>query len=166
MNVSTSLASFVRPNDTTAYAAGDLVANSTTAGSVVPMTFPISVGNGRSIQIQAWELYKTGTSATNAIFDLYFFDATAIPTSSAGDNAAFLAANVLSINKGSEYKGKLTGGQMLGFSDGCKNVYPVTAPGLTLRNTNGVLYGVIVAGGAYTPAANEIFAVALNILHV
>jgi hypothetical protein len=33
-------ARFTRPSDTTAYASGDLVANSTTAGSVVPMSFP------------------------------------------------------------------------------------------------------------------------------
>ena len=33
--------SFTRPGDTTPYASGDLVANSTTAGSVVPLTFTI-----------------------------------------------------------------------------------------------------------------------------
>jgi hypothetical protein len=165
MRVSLTLASFVRPNNTTAYASGDLVANNTTAGSVVPMTFPIAVGNGRSINISSWGIYKSGTTATNANFDLYLFDSTAIPTCTAGDNAAFLASNVLAINKGSEYAGKLTGGQMLGFGDGCKNVYLVTAPGLIFRNANGVLYGVLVAAAAYTPSANEVFAVQLNLKH-
>jgi hypothetical protein len=35
-------ASFTRPADTNAYAAGDLVANSVTAGSVIPMTFAVA----------------------------------------------------------------------------------------------------------------------------
>jgi hypothetical protein len=37
--------SFTRPADATAYASGDIVANSVTAGSVVPLNFP-NVSNG------------------------------------------------------------------------------------------------------------------------
>ena len=39
-------ATLTRPADTTAYASGDLVANSTTAGSVTPLTFNAGASQG------------------------------------------------------------------------------------------------------------------------
>ena len=39
MGVYRSTASFIRPDNTTAYADNDLIANHATAGSVVPMKF-------------------------------------------------------------------------------------------------------------------------------
>jgi hypothetical protein len=42
MLINTVSATFTRPSDTTAYASGDLVANSTTAGSVTPLTLTLA----------------------------------------------------------------------------------------------------------------------------
>jgi hypothetical protein len=56
---------FTRPADTTAYSIGDLIANSTTAGSVTPMSFTGATltgsgGTGRIVQLL---LTKSGTAA-------------------------------------------------------------------------------------------------------
>ena len=69
-------ASFTRPNDTTAYASGDLVANSTTAGSVVPLQIDLgnvaAVGHGIT-RITRARLTKSGTSPTNANFRIHLY---------------------------------------------------------------------------------------------
>ena len=56
--------SFTRPNDTTAYAAGDLIANDTTAGSVLGLAITGATlsGNGGSGTITSVLLNKTGTA--------------------------------------------------------------------------------------------------------
>jgi hypothetical protein len=70
-------ASFTRPADTTAYASGDLVANSTTAGSVAPLTFSNVVRvNGAGGLVRRAKLRKTGTSTTNASFRIHFYAVT------------------------------------------------------------------------------------------
>src|ERR1041385_1792793 len=75
---------FVRPNDTTAYANGDLVANSTTANSVTPMTFKAPL---RGIRLWRVFLFRTSTTVTNAKFRLHLFNDS--PTVANGDNGAF-----------------------------------------------------------------------------
>ena len=57
--------SFTRPANTTQYAANDLVANSTTAGSVVPLSFPTNQIRLQGI-IRRVRLYKSAASATAA----------------------------------------------------------------------------------------------------
>jgi hypothetical protein len=60
-------ASFTRPADTTAYAAGDLIANNTTAGSVTPMSFDGATLGGNGVggtgRITDLILIKSGTAA-------------------------------------------------------------------------------------------------------
>src|ERR1043166_3581382 len=83
-------ASFTRPNDTTAYASGDLVATSTTAGSVVPLQIDLgnvaAVGHGIT-RIPRARLTKSGTSPTNANFRIHLYEAA--PTPQNGDNGAW-----------------------------------------------------------------------------
>jgi len=76
--------SFFRPNDTTAYSVGDLVANSTTAGSVTPLSF--SVGVGEFFILRA-RLVREQTTATNASFRLHLYSSS--PAVANGDNGAF-----------------------------------------------------------------------------
>lgn len=56
--------SFTRPNDTTAYAAGDLIANDTTAGSVLGLAITGATlsGSGGSGTITSVTIGKTGTA--------------------------------------------------------------------------------------------------------
>jgi hypothetical protein len=90
-------ANFTRPADTTAYAAGDLVANSTTTGSVVPLAFTSAVREeGCRFRIERIRLRKSGAVLTNASFRVYLFRAS--PTVSVGDNGALNASSVLAID--------------------------------------------------------------------
>src|SRR3569833_86506 len=88
MQVYNISASFTRPADTTAYASGDLVANSTTAGSVTPLTF--TLGNTfpqGQLRLTRARIYKSGTTATNANFRLHLYEASPVPAN--GDNGAW-----------------------------------------------------------------------------
>jgi hypothetical protein len=88
---------FSRPADNVAYAAGDHIANSTTAASVVPITFAnatrVNKGTGRITGARCTVAPASGNVViTNFAFDLLLFrPATGIPFAAAGypaDNAA------------------------------------------------------------------------------
>jgi hypothetical protein len=146
-----------RPADTTAYAAGDLVANSTTAGSV---TYPaIAAARGTDIVSVATRCLfkKTGTSLTNAIFRVHFYNAQ--PSVSNGDNGAWLTGSA----------------NYLGFFDiTCTQVFTDAAMGvgtvgngamMTFAPASGTsnLYFLIEARAAYTPISGEVFTVSLEV---
>jgi len=86
-------ATFTRPADTTAYASGDLVANSTTAGSVVAMTLTVGRVAGGSCMLRRCKLATSSTSTTSASFRLHLFR-TAPATVTNGDNGAFSVSGV------------------------------------------------------------------------
>lgn len=154
MKIATASASFTRPNDTTAYAANDLVANSTTAGSVTPMTFQLPNFNGQGFRITACKIAKSGTTATNGNFHLRLY--TTSPTCANGDNGAW------STNQVATYIGKVDPAIVEAFTDGCAVVdTSLTTTTLHMVIPSGVLYGLLVADAAYTPAANEVFTVTL-----
>ena len=102
--------SFTRPANTTAYSAGDLVADTVTAGSVVPLKFNIGEGG---FQIVEWHCVKSGTGVTNADFDLHLYGSA--PTLANGDNGAWSTDL-------SDYIGTIAGGQLVAFTDGAANV--------------------------------------------
>lgn len=153
--------SFNRPTGTTQYAANDLVANSTTAASVVPLSWVIPTGLGRGFKIQEWHLYKSdGADVTGADFDLYLWHTS--PTSTAGDNEAFVTSNVMAATS-SGFLGVLAGGQMTGASDDAIGVYAMNQSNTIYHSIHGfnTLYGLLVAQGTYTPADSEEFRVHL-----
>jgi hypothetical protein len=144
-------ASFTRPADTTAYASGDLMANSTTAGSVVAMTFsPVTKGSGRSAQIRRVRVSKTGTSVTNASVRLHLYTTSSI-TAANGDNGAW------STDKAANYVGSVDVTIDKAMTDGA-------AGNATCEfNINSLsLYGLLEARGPYTPASAEVFTVTLE----
>ncbi len=150
--------SFTRPNDTTAYASGDLVANSTTAGSVVPISIPLgnlaAVTNGIT-RITRARLIKTGTSATNANFRIHLYQAS--PTCANGDNGAW------STSKAADWLGNIDVASMLAFTDGCTGTGSATAGSeMYLRLTGGTIFALLEAKAAYTPVANEVFTLILE----
>jgi hypothetical protein len=83
---------FIRPSNTTAYAAGQLLANSTTAGLVVPMRFPVGMLNGRG-KINGARIATTNPVVTLASFILHLFNALPVPTN--GDGGALAVATGL-----------------------------------------------------------------------
>src|SRR5687767_13556146 len=84
MQIVQTSASFTRPNDTTQYGSGDLIANSTTAGSVSPMSF--FVPHGRGFKLWRVHLLRSATTVTDAQFRLHIYKDS--PTVANGDNGA------------------------------------------------------------------------------
>lgn len=144
-------ASFTRPADTTAYASGDLMANSTTAGSVVPMTlYPVTKGSGRSAQIRRVRVSKSGTSTTNASVRLHLYTTSTI-TAANGDNGAW------STSAAAAYVGSVDVTIDKAFTDGAAGQATCE---LNVNNLS--LYGLLECRGAYTPASAEVFTVTLE----
>jgi hypothetical protein len=155
-------ATIARPGDTTAYASGDLVANSVTAGSVAALSFAaaarITAGNGKVVGAR---IQKSNNVITNAAFRLHLFSV--VPTfTSAGDNSA-LSTVVVASAKG--YLGYIDIPAMTGFSDvawgtgapdNARNSLPFVAVAQTL-------FGIVEVRGAYTPGNAEVFTVSIMV---
>ena len=147
--------SFIRPNDATQYGAADVVANSATAGSVIPLTFHLGDRGSHITQVR---LDKTDTDLTGAIFSVYLFGSS--PTTVDGDNEAFTTASFTL----SDFIDIAVIGQLVSASDndyGVLNIGDATfLEGIyTAKET---IYGIVVTGGTYTPLALETFTVALT----
>ena len=156
-------ASFTRPANTTAYVAGYLVANSTTAGSVTPLSFANAVRNaGDCVRIERVRINKNGTSLTNASFRLHLFEAS--PTVTVGDGAAFNASGVLATNNVLNYAGSFSSTLATSGSDGATgNAVPLVGSAITVSPTSGTtIYGLLEATAAYTPVSGEAFTVVLE----
>lgn len=147
---------FTRPNNTTAYASGNLVANSTTNTLVAPMIFNLSYG--QYFKIYLAKIKFNSAVNTNAQFLVHLYSSS--PTVTNGDGSAWLSTE-------SNYLGNIAvnaTGQT--FSDNSKGIgtYVNTAlevPLLAVADSNWKVYGLLAATAAYTPTANEIFTVSL-----
>jgi hypothetical protein len=150
-------ANFTRPADTAAYASGDLVANSTTAGSVAALTFA-NIGRiaGAGGMIRRARLRKSGTGITNASFRLHLYSA-APATIANGDNGAWLTDGV------ANYMGSLDITCDRAFSDGAAGIGIPTA-GSEINFTSQTVYGLLEARGAYTPISTESFDINLEVI--
>lgn len=148
-------ATFNRPADTTAYASGDLVANSTTAGSVAAMTFAIGRVAAAGGMVRRARLRKSGTSIVNAFFRLHLYSAA--PTPSNGDNGAWLTSGA------ANYVGSIDIIVDKAFTDGAAG-NGVPSVGSEINFTATTYYGVLEARGAYTPTSGESFELMLEVL--
>lgn len=149
-------ATFTRPADTTAYTANDLVANSTTAGSVVPMTFYFPNTNG----FKLWRVSVSANSATNtnAKFKLHLFSNSTI-TCANGDNGALSTTNSGYLdNVAVDCTGVAFTDNLIGWGTYVNTALQV--PLLTAL-TGHKCYGLLQATAAYTPTSGEIFTVTL-----
>lgn len=144
---------FTRPANTTAYASGEVVANSVTAGSVTPISLTVgrlSAGPGEVGMIRRARLKKSTTGTTGAQFRIHFFNSS--PTTSAGDGASITTA--------------ITGiAKWIGAIDVDMSTYPVFADGAVgegapnegfeINFTTQTVFALIEARGAYTPGSGE-----------
>ena len=140
MQVNNISASFTRPANTTAYAAGALVANSTTAASVVPMSFALgnSFGPGQ-FRMMRYRLFKSGTGVTNATFRLHLYEAP--PTVSNGDGGTWLST------LSGHWLGNMDISTMYAFSDGAAGTGadPAGAEAFVKMYQGKILYGSVDA---------------------
>lgn len=151
-------ASFTRPDNTTAYADGDLVANHGTAGSVVPLDFGAArVPNGTGI-IRRAIIRVTNTTITNGDFRLHLYEGS--PTPANGDNGAF------STDGAANWIGALDITLVQAMTDGAVGIdTPNQGSQILFRSVAGgrSIYGLLEAKGAYTPAAEDVFTVELEV---
>jgi hypothetical protein len=159
MKASNPSYSFTRPADTTAYAAGDLIANSTTAGSVVPLSWAVR-HPGAVCQLKRAVITKTTTTVTNfkAILHLY----SAAPAVANGDNGAY------SSTKAANYIGSIlidgTTSPGAKFSDGAGAFGAAAAGSDFIFSPGGTIYGLLEANAAYAPGNAEVFTVTLDLM--
>jgi hypothetical protein len=149
-------ASFTRPNDVTAYTSGDIVANSATAGSVTPLSFDLPRAAGRGGMIRRARLRKSGTGVTSAVFRIHLYRASPITVAN-GDNGAFSTDQV------ANYVGKIDITVDQAFTDGASG-NGVPAIGSEINFAADTYYALVEARGAYTPVAQEVFTLELEIL--
>lgn len=150
--------SFTRPADTIAYVSGDLIANSTTAGSVVaPEITGVSSVPGGEVMLHRVGLRKSGTSATNANIRVHLFRADPATVTN-GDNGE------ISVSGAADYLGQFDVASMQAFTDGCVgHVTPANPVPIRLGANLGSLYALLEARAAYTPASAEVFTVTLDV---
>lgn len=153
-------ATFTRPADTAAYAAGDVVNNSTTAPVIMTFAGAVNTDFQMGVIAQA-TLIDSSNVATKLDCELWLFDTTITMDN---DNAAFtptdaeLATLVGIIPFGTSYwkVGDST-------SNAVCHVQGLAIPFNVIHASN-ALYGVLVARAAYTPVSAEAFTVRLHII--
>jgi hypothetical protein len=159
-------ANFTRPGDTTSYTSGDLVANSTTAGSVVPMSWSVAQVPGGAFAVRRARIKKSGTTVSNASFRLHLYksDPSALSSGIAnGDNAAWSTKDV------ADYIGSIDVAVAMAFVDGAAGIgVPISGAGTEINAkcaaASQTIYGLLEAKGAYAPANAEVFTVELEVL--
>jgi hypothetical protein len=161
-------ATFTRPSDTTAYAQGDLVANTTVANTVTPMQFTVARVAAGSGSIRRMRLRKSGTGVTSAQFRLHLYTASPTQTGAGGagtgDNAVWSTDGV------ANYLGAFDVSVDRQFTDGAAgNGIPVNGNEINFALSSGqIIYGLLEYRGPtsptpYTPVSGEVFTVALEV---
>lgn len=152
-------ATFTRPADTTAYAAGDLVANATAAGSVVPLTFTVARVAGGSFMLRRVKLASSSTNIANATYRLHLF-ATAPTVATTGDNGVFASA----VSGLAGYLGSFDIEINRVLADGSVGFgVPTVGPDMSIALASGTtIRGLLEARLARTPISGEVFTVTLD----
>ncbi|CAN5320013.1 hypothetical protein BH10PSE1_BH10PSE1_00900 [soil metagenome] len=160
-------ASFVRPADTAVYASGDLAANSTSAGAVVPVELiGATRALGEAIRIERVRLRKSGPSLTNAAFRVHLFRKP--PGVSVGDNAAFTTSGVLALADIDGHVGQVDVVMDLAAAIGARGVgLPAAGSGITCEAAGPTghatsLWALIEARAAYAPVSGETFTLTIE----
>ncbi|KQN37000.1 hypothetical protein ASG37_04880 [Sphingomonas sp. Leaf407] len=161
-------ASLTRPADTTAYAAGDLVANAVAASAVVPIELTeVTRAGVEAIRIERVRLRKTSPALVGAAFRVHLFRRP--PTVTAGDNGVFdNGTGLLSLADITGYVGSADIIMDRAAAIGAIGVGLVNGGGGITCETGAVvgkersLWALIEARGAYTPIAGETFALMIE----
>lgn len=155
----TPSANFNRPNDTTTYASGDLIGQSTTAGSVIKMTFTAARTAGGTGFVRKARLKTSKASVTAASFRATLYSEP--PTIASGDNVAFSTTSANILGYIDIVVDKLCSDGAVGQGA------PTTGAEISFVATGGAgdneIYALLEARGAYAPDANETFTLELEI---
>lgn len=154
--------SITRPSDTTAYAAGDAVTNSTSSPVVVTFSNMCRVSGGSGVIVGA-SLIDSANQSTKGDFELYLFDTTFTPDN---DNAVFTptdseletALGFISFSSSFAKSGDATSGA----SGNAMYASSMSNPIPYVCGTTSVFGGLVVRN-AYTPVSAEKFTIRLQI---
>lgn len=146
----------------TQYAVGDLVANSATAASVVPLSWTVAdtfntTQSKAGFAIRRAKLKKTSTSVTSTAFRLHLYgtDPSASSGILNGDNGAF------SVNDAT-YLGWIDFPSMIAMRNGAVMVSTPAAGAEIAHAGVTTIYGLLEARGTYTPTNGETVTVELE----
>ena len=154
-----AVGSLTRLANTTAYASGQLVAQSATAGSCTGIALAAARVAGRGGRITGVRLAKTGTVVTNAAFRVHVFRKN--PTFANADAGTF-ASGVNGLASVEVGYFDVTIDQV--YSDGARGFVDVNDRAFVTDAGSVNVYAVIEARAAYTPASAEVFTVELEVL--
>lgn len=150
--------SFTRPADTTTYDIGDLIANSTTAGSVVAMSWTGATLSGSGGSGEIAEVVITRAVSIAISLRVHFF--TSAPTVAGGDNAAI---NVSNFTTGMyvgfvdvDLAGTVAGGGSTGVTTNQRLLYELAS--------GDTLYGLIEARSSFAPTSASAFNVLVKLV--
>lgn len=150
-------ASFARPANATPYASGQLVANSTTAGSVAVQALTVARNPAGSFTLSRLKLRKSGASLTNAVFRVKLYRAA--PTMANGDGGVYSSSGA------ADYLGAFDATMDQAFTDGAAG-FGVPTDGSSfsaIKLAAGTdIHWRVEARLAYTPASGEVFTVELD----
>lgn len=143
-----------RPANTTAYAAGDLIANNATAGSVTAVTFTLADANDQPFEIRRMlvDTTDTGLKGKTVTALLWRSDPTASSGVVNGDNGAF------SIKHGATFCAAMQGTFRSDFSDGAWGEFvPIYGGSILGAPGSGAqtLWLLYKSEEAFTPSANS-----------
>jgi hypothetical protein len=153
---------FTRPANTTAYSAGQLMANSTTAASVVPLKFVFALNNGpQNFLLRKIRLKHTSLQALSVTLYLFNSDPSANSGIANGDGGTF------SVNE-SDCEGVADITTSLAFRDYYKGFgTPRTGQDFgVVVNGNSTVYGLLYVSGSYTPASAETISVTIEAVEI
>ena len=149
--------SFIRPADTTVYAVGDSISNSTTSPSIITFANAARVSGGSGVIVGA-RLAKSTNVITNANFRLWLYTAT---SSNTNDNAALSLtwANRADTIGYIDFSSPVQGtdyAEFIGFFPNSQYAFK-SASGISI-------FGKLQALGAYTPGNAEQFFLEISVL--
>lgn len=149
---------FTRPNNATAYAAGDLVANNTAAASVAAMSWAAGLPEAggqpyASFYVAGVRLHKSAATLTNAQFRVHLYSATPTFTSS-GDNGVY---GTVVATGNANWLGSFDGTMVALHADGASVICVPTDGVIIPMRPGATAYGLIEVLAAYAPAAQEVF---------
>lgn len=148
-----------RPANTVPYAAGQLVANSTTAGSVVAFSF--DSGSQAPVLLHSASMLSSNNTVTNKSYRLWLFGEAPTVTNGDGGALAVTANNALAV------VAILASAAALSSGAGCYQVFePIDSSATSLRRVPcvipGRVWGLLQANAAYTPTSAETFDITLE----
>ena len=153
-------ASFVRPSNTTAYASGDLVADSTSAAAALELPLAFRAA-GQAVRIERLRLRKTSVTLTDASLRVHLFRLR--PTLTVNDNDVFDSAGVLAISDIAGYVGTIdVTMNYAAVAGACGVGVPGVGSAITCDGIGTSLWVAIEARAAYGPASAETFTVTIE----